>query len=253
MDQTSAKAKRTKGRSPKRDPQVKGSSSNSRQATGTLLDSSDQKNRILIVAAKLLRNHGVAATTLRAIAAEVGIEAGSIYYYFSSKNEILSEILDLGVRSVFNEAQSAVEACGPNATHVEKISAAVSAHLHALLTLSDFTSANVSIYRQLPEHIRKMHGKLRREYSTFWEDLFRDARAAGVLRKEADVVMLRRFVLGALNWTVEWFEPTSAKSVDEMSDDLLKLILTGIVTCPSGAPAKSRDKSKSDRSLCRCP
>ena len=51
---------------------------------------------ILSAAARLFRYEGYHATTMRDIAQEAGIEAGSIYYHFQSKDQILSDVLDLG-------------------------------------------------------------------------------------------------------------------------------------------------------------
>ncbi|MCG8382788.1 MAG: TetR/AcrR family transcriptional regulator, partial [Gammaproteobacteria bacterium] len=47
------------------------------------------RTQILDAAAKLFRKHGYATTTLRLIANEANLKAGSIYYYFGSKEEIL--------------------------------------------------------------------------------------------------------------------------------------------------------------------
>ena len=55
---------------------------------------------ILAAAARLFRHEGYYATTMRDIAQESGIEAGSIYYHFGSKDQILSEVLDIGVRAL---------------------------------------------------------------------------------------------------------------------------------------------------------
>ena len=56
---------------------------------------------ILASAARLFRRQGYSATTLRQIAGAAKIEAGSIYYYFDSKEAILDEVLDRGLRHVF--------------------------------------------------------------------------------------------------------------------------------------------------------
>ncbi len=52
------------------------------------------RDQILVEAARLFRHQGYAATTLRQIADAAGIKAGSIYYHFGSKDEILGVVLD---------------------------------------------------------------------------------------------------------------------------------------------------------------
>ena len=58
------------------------------------------RDHILKSAAKLFRDQGYVATTLRQIADAAGIQAGSVYYHFRSKDEILTEILDTGIDEV---------------------------------------------------------------------------------------------------------------------------------------------------------
>ncbi|MBS0529403.1 MAG: helix-turn-helix transcriptional regulator, partial [Proteobacteria bacterium] len=57
--------------------------------------SEKSRDSILKAAAMLFRRQGYSATTLRQIAATAKIEAGSIYYYFGSKEQILDEVLHL--------------------------------------------------------------------------------------------------------------------------------------------------------------
>ena len=159
---------------------------------------------ILEAAAKLFRRQGYSATTLRQIAAMAEIKAGSIYYYFDSKEAILDEVLHRGLLGVFDAVKTALKRAG-KVSHRRRIGLAIEAHLVALLEASDFTSANIRIYGQLPEHLKKPHRPLRRAYARYWDRLFLDARRAGEIRADIEIVPLRIFVLGALNWTIEWF------------------------------------------------
>ena len=64
---------------------------------------STRRDEILAHAAKLFSERGIAATTVRDIADEVGILSGSLYHYFDSKDAIANEIVvrfleDLNVR-----------------------------------------------------------------------------------------------------------------------------------------------------------
>src|SRR5215475_11251418 len=72
-------------------------------ATAVAPASKSEKSRdsILIAAARLFRRQGYSATTLRQIAAMAKIKAGSVYYYFDSKEQILDEVLHLGLLGVF--------------------------------------------------------------------------------------------------------------------------------------------------------
>src|SRR6476620_3658814 len=53
----------------------------------------DRRERILLSAATLFARKGVAATTVREIADEVGILSGSLYHHFESKEAIVDEVI----------------------------------------------------------------------------------------------------------------------------------------------------------------
>lgn len=188
-----------------------------------------QKSRdaILRSAAALFRNQGYSATTLRQIAGLAKTKAGSIYYHFDSKEEIVEEVLERGLQHVVESVKTAVKLAG-SATHRRRIGLAIEAHLMALLESSEFTSANIRIYGQLPEHLKKAHRPLRRAYAKYWDKLFLDARRAGAIRADIEIVPLRIFVLGALNWTIEWFRLDSKQDVLDLARRTELLIFDGV-------------------------
>ncbi|MCW5684903.1 MAG: TetR/AcrR family transcriptional regulator [Pseudolabrys sp.] len=200
-----------------------------RRDKSTPVQPKSERSRDLILhsAAQLFRHQGFSATTLRQIAARAKIKAGSIYYHFASKDEILDEVLDRGLRHVFETVKHAVESIG-KASHRRKIGVAIEAHLTALLETSDFTSANIRMYGLLPEHLKKPHRPLRRAYARYWDRLFLNARRAGEIRADMEIVPLRMFVLGSLNWTIEWFRLDDAEAVLELARRTERLIFEGV-------------------------
>ena len=149
--------------------------------------SEKSRDTILEAAAKLFRRQGYSATTLRQIAALAEIKAGSIYYYFDSKEAILDEVLHQGLHRIFNAVQLTLKDVG-KVSHRRRIGIAIEAHLVALLEASDFTSANIRIYGQLPERLKKRHRPIRRAYAKYWDQLFLDARRAGEIRADIEIV-----------------------------------------------------------------
>lgn len=185
------------------------------------------REQILLAAARLFRDQGYAATTLRQIAAAAHMKAGSIYYHFSSKDQILDEVLNTGMERNFAAVKEAVAACSADADAAERVRAAMSAHLRTLLSSSEFTAVDIRIFGQLPAEIQARHQAVRAEYRRYWDGLFRSAIESGQFRKDIKVAPLRQFVLGALNWTVEWFDPET-QSVDELIERCTELIISGV-------------------------
>lgn len=205
---------------------------NSRAPQASPTKSQVTREQILAAAARLFRRRGYAASTLRDIAAEAQVEAGSIYYHFESKDAILDEVLDRGVRDIYLGVGAALSECEKaGADFRARFAAAVVAHLTHLLTLSDFTSTNIRNYSQLPADMRRRHLPLRRQYGALWDGFLKKAQAEGAIRADLPIVPLRQFVLGALNWTVEWFDPERS-SVRLLGESATKLILDGMATRP---------------------
>ena len=136
-------------------------------------------------------------------------------------------MLHRGLLSVFEAVKTALKQAG-KASHRRRIGLAIEAHLVALLEASDFTSANIRIYGQLPEHLKKPHRPLRRAYARYWDQLFLDARRAGEIRADIEIVPLRIFVLGALNWTIEWFSFSDKNEVLKLARRTELLIFDGV-------------------------
>ncbi len=175
-------------------------------ATKPLKKSDRTREQILHAAAKLFREQGFAATTLRQIAVQANLKAGSIYYYFSSKNDILDEVLELGIQAMFDAVQQTVDALPKEASGRERIHAAAEAHLYTLLKYSDFTSANIRIYGHASKAARRRNQKIRLDYTAYWKALFNNVQESGEIAPDVDLTLTRLFLLGAMNSAVEWYD-----------------------------------------------
>ncbi|MFZ2629621.1 MAG: TetR/AcrR family transcriptional regulator [Rugosibacter sp.] len=186
------------------------------------------REQILAEAARLFRHQGYAATTLRQVADAAGIKAGSIYYHFDSKDQILGEVLDKGIELVMQAVRQRIDALPPDATYRQRIAVGIEGHLYGMLHYGDFTSANIRIYGQIPLAAKKKHRVVRRAYAEYWDQLFDAARAVGELRTDASLAVIRLFVIGALNWTVEWYNPKRG-AFKEFAAQITNIIFDGIL------------------------
>ncbi len=204
--------------------------------------------QILRAAARVLRKCGYKAATIRRIAAEAELEAGSVYYHFSSKTEILDDVLDLGLRELLEGVRSATRTEALKNDRNAMLSTAIATHMACLFRASEFTSANIRVYGMLPENLRSRHRKIRHEYADLWDQMLLSAQKDGFLRSDIKVIPLRQMMLGSLNWTVEWFDPDKANApghftLPEFSAMLIKLLLGGI-SAPNKIPSPSRDSRR---------
>ena len=184
------------------------------------------RRHVLDCAARLFSREGYAAVSLRDIAAESGMKAGSLYHHFESKEVIVVEILNTGVGRVHEAVQRTI-AAHPRQTPVSQIiSAAIQAHLRALHESGDYTSANIRIFGQVPRSIREGHMAVRRGYETLWGELLGRGVKAGELRSDVNIACLRAFLLGAMNTSLEWLEPRRG-AVARIANELATIVLDG--------------------------
>jgi len=206
------------------------------KAAGTL-----SRQVILDTAARLFRQEGYAATSLRAIAQACDMKAGSLYYHFESKDQIVGEVLDIGVQRVFDAVRNAVEALPPNADLTATLQCAIEAHLGALLHAHDFTSANIRIFGQVPVDVRASHKSLRRRYEQYWKDVLIALQRKGAIRDGIDPQRTVFFLFGAMNWTTEWYDARKS-GLAALAGELADIVANGL---------RSNSASRATRSTSR--
>lgn len=202
--------------------------------TKKLAKSAISQKRVLDAAAKIFRDYGYAGTTMRAIADEADLRAGSIYYHYKSKDDLISAVLDIGIQAVTDNVDKALKALPDTATGRERIEAAIRAHLSAIIEVGDYTLATRRALGQVPEAIRARNTRMRDMYGSVWQKILADAHDRGEFRTSANLTLARLFILGALNWTVEWFKP-GGRSIDDVAREFASVVLDGLAG--TGMPA----------------
>jgi len=158
----------------------------------------NRRQQLLDAAARLFRERGYHVTSMRDIAREVGMLSGSIYYHFSSKEEMLLAVYEEGLRHIAERVDAAV-ATGDTAW--ARLEAGCTAHLEALLELSDYTQVMI---RVLPPEGGKVAERLL-ELRDQYEARFRELINALALPEGADRRYLRLLLIGGLNWSHVWY------------------------------------------------
>ncbi|HYM31452.1 MAG TPA: TetR/AcrR family transcriptional regulator [Candidatus Cybelea sp.] len=186
------------------------------------------RERILHAAARVFRDRGYAATRLADVARAAGMQAGSLYYHFNSKEHLLSEVLETGIERVSQSVRAAIAAVPADRPWREQLEAAITAHVESLHRHEAFSSATFRNLGRVPKSIRERHMQRRRAYGLVWRDLLRDGRRKGAIRKDIDLTLAEMLLLGALNWSIEWFEP-ARKTISVLAVQAYLLLGEGMV------------------------
>lgn len=172
-------------------------------ADNLVSDPESARGRLLREAARLFRDKGYERTTVRDLAAAVGIQSGSLFHHFRTKEEILKAVMVETIRLNTAVMRAAVSAADTNR---EKLRALISAELESINgQTGEAMAVLVYEWRSLSESSRKEVLKLRDIYESLWLEVLRALKDEGAL--VADPFVVRRMLTGALSWTVTWYRP----------------------------------------------
>ncbi|NKQ54206.1 TetR/AcrR family transcriptional regulator [Amycolatopsis sp. K13G38] len=165
------------------------------------------RERILTAAARVLSRRGYSEARLTDIAKAADLRAPAVYYYFPSREALITEVMTVGQVRLREHVEKALAELPPGTGPIDRLCAAVAAHLQVALRLSDFATAVTRNKGQLPEDVRLRLREDSAAYLTLWRSLLEDAATAGAIRPGLDLRAARMLVMGALNWAPEWWDP----------------------------------------------
>ncbi|HEV7862705.1 MAG TPA: TetR/AcrR family transcriptional regulator [Acidimicrobiia bacterium] len=189
--------------------------------------SEQTRERLVDAAAKVFRDKGYAGARLSDIAERAGMHTPGVYYYFVSKEDLVEEVLRVGVARARAYVESRVAAVPAGSPVLDRLRAAIEGHVLMVLEIGDYTSANIRIFGQVPDDVRLRHLADQRAYGAVWRALLEDARAAGELRPDLDLGVVRMLILGALNWSAEWYRP-GPLTAEDVAREATAMILDGL-------------------------
>lgn len=161
--------------------------------------------RILDAAAHVLSIKGYAGMRLSDVAKYAEVQAPAIYYYFSSREHLIEEVMWFGLADMCEQLTKALDASPVGQDPMDRIMLAVETHLRHELELSDYTTASIRNAGQLPDKIKVRQQEEQVRYGAIWRDLVKAAADNGQIRPELDLYVAQMLVMGALNWAAEWW------------------------------------------------
>ena len=194
-------------------------------------DDGNRRQALMRAAAKLFRQYGFAATSTRDIATAAGMRSGSPFYHFENKEALLAGVMHEGMQSALRRQTAAMDsaaaagaAAGQTLSARECLRVLVRNHLEVLLGPdSDFIPVMLYEWRSLSEAQRSEVNRLKADYEAAWVPVLQALHASGELKGEPGLARLMLF--GALNWSVQWFDPGRQASLDDLTQTTLLLFL----------------------------
>ena len=182
------------------------------------------RGRILAAAAHLFQKKGFERATVRDLAQAVGIQSGSIFHHFKTKEEILRNVMIEAIR--FNTERMHHELSLAKDTR-EKVLALMRSELQSINgDTGEAMAVLIYEWRSLkPESQHEILG-LREAYEQIWIEVFDEAKKDGLIASDVDTFILRRFVTGALGWSNFWYRPNGTLDIPALAEQSLTLVLS---------------------------
>lgn len=182
-----------------------------------------RKEEIIKTAAKLFKEKGYSAVTMRDIATAMGMKAASLYNHISSKQDILKDII-ISLAEAFTQGMQQIKAAENSTIH--KVEAVVKLHV-------EITAQNT--YGMASLNNDWMHLEEKRDYylalRSGYESDFRSILLEGIKRKEitnSNVEVMLFSILSTLRSLYLWIPKKEDVTPDALSKSLSSVLINGI-------------------------
>jgi AcrR family transcriptional regulator len=196
-----------------------------RKAGAQAPEVNDRREQILQTAQKLFAEQGFRETNLNDVAEQLGFRRQAVYHYFTSKDEILYELMDRAGQAVIRATEQMFDAdLAPDVA----LAGVVRSHVRQVLS-------DVDIFRIQFDEMNKLSGeradKMRAEQASYLRSIAKVITAgqkAGLFRK-VHAMTQALLIIGMCNWTSTWFRGRrSHPSIDEVADYAAQLAVSGV-------------------------
>lgn len=188
--------------------------------------SNAKEKAVLSSAARLFRQQGFQATSLRDIAKTAGVLLGSIYYRYPTKEDILITLMERAITSLTQAIREEIE---PISDPVEKLRLGLRAHLRTLLSGDDAVFILLHEWRTLAGNPRRRMISLRDQYEQFWMELLEAASNTGIIREGVDLKLVRLFGFGAVNSVAQWYSSSNVRAPEQLADAFWAFLAFGLI------------------------
>jgi len=190
-------------------------------------------------AAKIICEKGYDATSMNDIADAVGITKAGIYHHIPGKKDLLFRIMTFGMDSLEEQViVPAREVADPElrlrtiiVNHVKLITSRSTPQGYNFVTIVVDEVAGLTA-----AHRRKINQR-KRVYVDLVRDTLRELKAEGKLR-DVDLTAAAFSLLGMILWLSRWYSPSGRLSPEQVSREVTKIALGGLLRESAGRPRR---------------
>ena len=183
------------------------------------------RDDILEAAAQVFRQKGFHGASMSNIAEAVNLQKASLYHHVSSKQEILFELLDRALELLLERISPIASLDLPADERLRRM---IAEYLQILAENTDLASVLLFEHRSLEGRQHARHIPNRDKFEALWRDVLAEGVRTRLFVCD-DIPLTARAMLGILNWTITWYRPSGALSIEQIGDHYSKLLLNGLL------------------------
>jgi AcrR family transcriptional regulator len=185
----------------------------------------NKRERIIVAAAKLFGDKGYHDTTTAEIAESAGVAAGTIYIYFSSKEELLVAVFEEFLGKHMDALRDGIAS---ETTPGDKLRRLLSLGLQLMQDHPESAQIFLSQLRQSTQMIRTVAKRSSRAYKDVIEEVVSEGVRSGLCR-QLEIPAAASMLFGAFQQVVlDWVADDCSYDVTTKRDELVNFVLHGI-------------------------
>lgn len=185
----------------------------------------NRKEEIIRVAARLFKEKGYSAVSMRDIAQEMHIKAASLYNHITSKQEILATLV-LEVAVAFTESMNTIAA--ESISPLQKIERVIEVHIDITVNHTEGIAALHNDWMHLEGKNLLMFIEMRDAYESNFRAILHQGIQEGILQEKHPEVMLFS-ILSTLRTLYLWNEKRGKLEGTVLKKELVSVLIKGIV------------------------
>jgi AcrR family transcriptional regulator len=184
-----------------------------------------RRAEICRTAARIFRQRGFDATSVSDIARSLKMTKAGLYHYFTSKEELLLEIMMFGLDQVRDEVIMPARTIRDPEQRLRQI---VIRHAQ-ITTRAEGAVSQLDELRALPPVAQKKVRELQRKYFDLVRDTLKELKAEGRLR-DVDITVAAFSTIGMILWMPRWFRQGGRLNNEQAATEIANLALAGVLT-----------------------
>ena len=198
----------------------------------------ERQQEVLRAAAQVFEERGFQAATIGDIAEKLGADRASVYYYVSSKTELLQRV----VRKATAENVTLIEGIvASNLRASEKLRCVFMAQMENYK--SSYPYMQVFLQEKFP--VRKHESSAWKRELRQWTDryflafqrILEQGVAEGEMEFSLPLDLTAHALIGMINWAHRWYKPDGSFSAEKIGDGFSEIALKGLLTFKRSTPS----------------